>query len=637
MGLISKSISVSLFFIFAAGSSYSAISLEEKFYTYSKQGFPYEKKLTREEKAFRVYQLIYPSIVETGYIDNNIYLEYYEPKGENKFPLILILPHLSGESLSIERFFAYCFVKNGFASLILETGLQKNWRKAKRWLKKEIKGEGISKIIPLFKQMAVEASRAIDIFGNNDKLDKEKIGIMGISFGAIVAPIVAGIDTRVKGSVYILGGGDILKIIRKSRLARKFREYIEKENIEEIKKKLELIDPLTFAHLAKSKPTLMINAYFDRDIPRTSTLELWKALDKPRIIWLPTSHYLAIFFIGYARLQALRHFQNLFYEKRMAEEKVIYFASTAVEPFRLKMHNLFGHKEKLSVSGKISERENRIRIGIEKSLGDEDYFLGTEINVRSWDDERFSLKGKGFDFYFGENIIEAFKVYLKYHFEDIDIYHLSSGLISDFENYKGNNQIASFSLNFDYAVLDEAKYPKEGTHNSLSLEMSGKSLGSKANFLRILGESSWYFTPFEFFTFVLRFKGGWMDDFGSSSDVPFFERFYAGGSGSIRGYRSRYVGPRDNQDLPLGGEVIFLTNFELRFPIYKKLYGAGFFDIGNVWKNNDFKWGGFKSGTGFGLRYKLTIGVARLDYGFGLDPDTRRENGALTLTLGLPF
>ncbi|MFN7170636.1 MAG: BamA/TamA family outer membrane protein, partial [Candidatus Omnitrophota bacterium] len=374
-----------------------------------------------------------------------------------------------------------------------------------------------------------------------------------------------------------------------------------------------------------------------RDIPRSCTKELWEALGEARIIWLATSHYSAIFFIGYARLEALKHFQNVFYEKESEKERRFSFASTATEHFRLKMESLFGHKEKLSISGKISEREKRIKVGIEKPILDENYFLGSDINGRSWDDERFSLKGKGVDFFIGKKIIVPFRVYLKYHFEDINIYHLSSGLVSDFENYKGSNQIASLSLNFDYAMLDEPKYPHEGTHNSLSLEMASKSLGSEDNFLRILAESCWYFTPFEFFTFVFRLKGGWMDDFGSSSEVPFFERFYAGGSSSIRGYRSRFVGPRDNQNLPLGGEVIFLTNFELRFPIYKKLYGAGFFDLGNVWRNEDFKWGGFKSGTGFGLRYKLPIGVVRLDYGFGLDPGTRKDNGTFNLTLGLPF
>jgi len=602
---------------------------EVDFYAYPKGKIDYKERLLTEKKDFRVYQLFYPSCIDTGYKDNYIYLEYYQPKKETKSPLILILPHLSGESIQIERFFAHRFAQNGFACLILETGLQRDWQKAKKWLKEEIKREGMIRLIPLFRQIVIEAQRALDIFEEKEEIDREKIGILGISLGGIVSPIVAGIDKRIKAGVYLLGGGNIVKLIKKSRLLKRFRKYLKEEEI------LNLIDPLNFSSLAKEKPTLMLNAWFDRDIPKECTLELWEALGKPKIIWLPTSHYSAIFFIGYARIMALQHFRNVFLEKTAEKEKRFSFSSTAVEPFKVRMENLFGHKEKLSVSGKISERENRLKIGIEKSF--DDYFLGTQISGRSWDDERFSLLGKGIDLYLGKILIDFLRINLRYHFENVEVYHLKEDILSDFTRYRGNNQISSLSLNLDYTVLDEPKYPQEGTHNALSLEIAGKALGGESNFLRILGESSWYFTPFSYFTFVFHLKGGWIEDLGSSSDIPFFERFYAGGSSSIRGYRSRYVGPQDNQEKPLGGEILFVSNFEMRFPIYKKISGAGFFDIGNVWKKDDFKWGGFKSGVGLGIRYKLNLGIVRLDYGFGLDPDLRKKNGALTLTLGLPF
>jgi outer membrane protein assembly factor BamA len=77
--------------------------------------------------------------------------------------------------------------------------------------------------------------------------------------------------------------------------------------------------------------------------------------------------------------------------------------------------------------------------------------------------------------------------------------------------------------------------------------------------------------------------------YGNSYSLPFEKLFYAGGASSMRGWRARAVGPgmapRDtsfsiaNQS----GDMHLETNVELRFPLFWKLEGAVFADIGNVW------------------------------------------------------
>ncbi len=109
--------------------------------------------------------------------------------------------------------------------------------------------------------------------------------------------------------------------------------------------------------------------------------------------------------------------------------------------------------------------------------------------------------------------------------------------------------------------------------------------------------------------------------FGDSPGVPIYERFYAGGANTIRGYRERKVGPRDpTSNVPIGGEAILIFNAEYTLPIVKNLKGAVFYDVGNVWsKVSDFASGNFKSGAGLGVRIKTPIGPIKLDYGFPLD------------------
>jgi outer membrane protein insertion porin family len=78
--------------------------------------------------------------------------------------------------------------------------------------------------------------------------------------------------------------------------------------------------------------------------------------------------------------------------------------------------------------------------------------------------------------------------------------------------------------------------------------------------------------------------------FGDSDGVPIYERFFAGGADSVRGYKERGLGPKDPAtNDPLGGEAMIVASAAYTFPVIEFLKGAVFFDAGNVWeKEGDF-------------------------------------------------
>ncbi|MCM8782532.1 MAG: outer membrane protein assembly factor, partial [Candidatus Omnitrophica bacterium] len=127
----------------------------------------------------------------------------------------------------------------------------------------------------------------------------------------------------------------------------------------------------------------------------------------------------------------------------------------------------------------------------------------------------------------------------------------------------------------------------------------------------------------------------------NSTKVPIYERFYAGGTNSIRGYRERRIGPKDSiSNDPIGGEAMVIGNAEYTFPLYEKvLKGAVFYDIGNVWaKWDDIGTGGFKSGVGAGVRIKTPIGPVSLDFGYPLSKVAgEKKIGRLHFTLSQGF
>ena len=121
-------------------------------------------------------------------------------------------------------------------------------------------------------------------------------------------------------------------------------------------------------------------------------------------------------------------------------------------------------------------------------------------------------------------------------------------------------------------------------------------------------------------------------------DSPFFERFYGGGIGSIRGFRFRGVSPRSGRGFdPIGGNFAATGSVELGFPIYaESLRGVVFSDFGDVESQPHL--GTIRSSVGAGIRLTLPfLGQAPLAIDFAV-PLSRAENdNAQLISFSLGF
>lgn len=112
--------------------------------------------------------------------------------------------------------------------------------------------------------------------------------------------------------------------------------------------------------------------------------------------------------------------------------------------------------------------------------------------------------------------------------------------------------------------------------------------------------------------------------------VPLFQRLFAGGSTSVRGYERRQLGPKDDPKAfgqerdpePIGGNSLFETSVELRFPLRGRIRGAAFIDAGNVWTSaSEISLGDLQYTPGAGIRYATPVGPIRLDVAKRLSND----------------
>lgn len=119
----------------------------------------------------------------------------------------------------------------------------------------------------------------------------------------------------------------------------------------------------------------------------------------------------------------------------------------------------------------------------------------------------------------------------------------------------------------------------------------------------------------------------------SRFNVPPDQRFYAGGSGTIRGYSYQTVGPLFPDDKPEGGLALDAINFEFRQHITKTIGIVPFIDAGQVSAGSRPFKGTVRVGYGLGFRYYTGIGPIRLDLAFPLKRTA--GSGAFALYIGL--
>jgi outer membrane protein assembly complex protein YaeT len=195
-------------------------------------------------------------------------------------------------------------------------------------------------------------------------------------------------------------------------------------------------------------------------------------------------------------------------------------------------------------------------------------------------------------------------------------------------------------------LLDATK----GSFLSQSFAYSPSWLASTDSYIKYLGQY-FHYIPLQperrkqFTNEVLRprlvyavgVRVGLARGFGGS-DVPRSERFFAGGSTTLRGFEQNAVGPIDSAGVPLGGQAMLVLNNELRMPLLSIFDGVVFSDVGNVFPGvADFSLTDLRKTAGVGLRARTRWFLLRADYGFVLDRRAGERRGRFYFSLGQAF
>ncbi|MBI3586310.1 MAG: BamA/TamA family outer membrane protein [Ignavibacteriales bacterium] len=203
------------------------------------------------------------------------------------------------------------------------------------------------------------------------------------------------------------------------------------------------------------------------------------------------------------------------------------------------------------------------------------------------------------------------------------------------------NSIIAVTLQRD--KRNDVFYPSAGFLHSTSIEEAGllpAAIGGISDlpysrYIKVSGLGQWYWDPSgqRKLIWALRLRGGFAELYGHSpAPIPINRRFFAGGSGSVRGWKARELGavyPASE-----GGNALFEGNLEARWNLLKDAGRWGFiefnkfsfvlfYDMGNVWKEvKNIRLNEVAMAAGIGIRYDTVAGPIRIDFGFRVyDPD----------------
>jgi outer membrane protein insertion porin family len=216
----------------------------------------------------------------------------------------------------------------------------------------------------------------------------------------------------------------------------------------------------------------------------------------------------------------------------------------------------------------------------------------------------------------------------KYTAENIDIYDVDAGASTAIKEEEGSRTKSSVQTNFTYDTRDDLFLTRKGERLELLAEGAGGPILGDTNIWKLEAEvQKWWSLPWDLI-FSTKAATGIVDKFGDSNRVPIFDRYFIGGSRSVRGFDFREVGPVDVNGEPIGGSTMAYTNFELTFPIMDRVRGAVFTDAGfdnaGVF---DYSTTNYALGAGVGLRLNLPIGPLRLDLGFPVMANDNKSDG----------
>lgn len=175
------------------------------------------------------------------------------------------------------------------------------------------------------------------------------------------------------------------------------------------------------------------------------------------------------------------------------------------------------------------------------------------------------------------------------------------------------------ALGWTHDTLNRAIFPNKGGQQRFSALATVP--GSDLEYYKMGYKHQIYLPLAKDFTFRLHGEIAYGNGYGKTKGLPFFENYFGGGTGSVRGFKNNTLGPKDSNNYSFGGSTKIIGNAELFFPVpfmpeTKSVRLGTFFDAGRIDNH---------------------LGVSNMKYSAGISGEWMSPFGALSVSAALPL
>jgi outer membrane protein insertion porin family len=315
---------------------------------------------------------------------------------------------------------------------------------------------------------------------------------------------------------------------------------------------------------------------------------------------------------------------------------------------RVSENNLFGTGRRANLNIDVGNQINNQILSIDDPrVNDSNFSLGVDLmRTERWfvDFDRQLTGGSTTVGYPGEGLgewAEDISFSLKYELVDVNIKDVDEDAAQLVRDSEGQSTSSSVTPSIIRNTINNPLNPTKGSKQVLSFEYAG--LGGDQQFHLFEARNSWFYPLFESEWGDIVISDRTSFGYGQSDNedpFPLFRRYFPGGINSVRGYRFRRLGPKDENGHEYGGAKQLVNNAEVIFPLINSagFKGVLFYDAGQAFDDDEqIQLSELRLGWGYGIRWASPLGPIRVEIGYPVDPREGETSPVTMFSFGAPF
>mgnify|MGYP002725442233 CR=1 FL=1 len=203
----------------------------------------------------------------------------------------------------------------------------------------------------------------------------------------------------------------------------------------------------------------------------------------------------------------------------------------------------------------------------------------------------------------------------------------------------GSFNVLELSASWSRDSRNRAVFPDQGSYQRLTAEMGAPG---GIEYYKIDYRHDFFYPIADDYTMMLKGNIGVGDGYGDQNTLPFFSRYYAGGEGSVRGFKGNSIGPVDSSGDAVGGNIKGILNAEVILPVpflkdVESTRVSGFVDMGTVANNGGELGDKLRASAGVTAKWFSPVGPLTFSWAIPLREKSEDDLEPFQFSMGQMF